>query len=227
MKLEELEQKIKIQFKNKDLLKEALTHRSYLNENPNWHLSHNERLEYLGDAVLELIVSNFLYHKYPDYKEGQLTSVRAALVNYQMLEKVSREISLGDYILLSRGEAKDTGKARGVILADALEALIGAIYLDQGYEMVQEFIEQYIIIHLDEVMEKELYRDSKSLLQERIQDELKLTPTYNVLNESGPDHNKVFSVGVYYGDKLVAQGEGESKQEAESQAAEKALKKLV
>ena len=226
MKLEELEQKIKIQFKKKDLLKEALTHRSYLNENPNWHLSHNERLEYLGDAVLELIVSNFLYHKYPDYKEGQLTSVRAALVNYQMLEKVSREISLGDYILLSRGEAKDTGKARGVILADALEALIGAIYLDQGYEMVQEFIEQYIIIHLDEVMEKELYRDSKSLLQEHIQDELKLTPTYNVLNESGPDHNKVFSVGVYYGDKLVAQGEGESKQEAESQAAEKALKKF-
>lgn len=227
MKLEELEQKIKIQFKNKDLLKEALTHRSYLNENPNWHLSHNERLEYLGDAVLELIVSNFLYHKYPDYKEGQLTSVRAALVNYQMLEKVSREILLGDYILLSRGEAKDTGKARGVILADALEALIGAIYLDQSYEMAQEFIEQYIIIHLDEVMEKELYRDSKSLLQERIQDELKLTPTYNVLNESGPDHNKVFSVGVYYGDKLVAQGEGESKQEAESQAAEKALKQLV
>ena len=144
-----------------------------------------------------------------------------------MLEKVSREILLGDYILLSRGEAKDTGKARGVILADALEALIGAIYLDQSYEMAQEFIEQYIIIHLDEVMEKELYRDSKSLLQERIQDELKLTPTYNVLNESGPDHNKVFSVGVYYGDKLVAQGEGESKQEAESQAAEKALKQLV
>src|SRR3989338_237926 len=135
-KFGELEKKLGISFKNKELLKEALTHRSYINENPDWPLSQNERLEYLGDAVLELVTSEFLYNKYPKYQEGQLTSFRAALVNYQMLAHVAKEISLEKYVLVSRGEAKDNGRGKEVILANAVEAFFGAVYLDQGYEVV-------------------------------------------------------------------------------------------
>ena len=230
MDLSSLEKKTGHQFKNINLLKEALTHRSYLNENPSWGKdflsSHNERLEFLGDAVLELIVTEVLFKDYPNSAEGELTSIRSALVNYQMLADVSREIVLSDYILLSRGEAKDTGKARDVILANAFESLIGAIYLDAGYEVVGKFINSFVMKRVAEVMEKELYRDPKSFLQEIIQEKMKITPTYDVISEKGPDHAKIFRIGVYFGDKLIAEGEGLSKQEAEVEAAKNALKEI-
>ena len=230
MDLSSLEKKTGHQFKNINLLKEALTHRSYLNENPSWGKdflsSHNERLEFLGDAVLELIVTEVLFEDYPNSAEGELTSIRSALVNYQMLADVSREIILSDYILLSRGEAKDTGKARDVILANAFESLIGAIYLDGGYEAAGKFINSFVMKRVAEVMEKELYRDPKSFLQEIIQEKMKITPTYDVISEKGPDHAKVFRVGVYFGDQLITEGEGLSKQEAEVEAAKNALKEI-
>jgi len=226
MNLNKLQKEINFVFKNKNLLKEALTHRSFLNENPSWPLPHNERLEYLGDAVLELVVSEYLFNKYKKAPEGKLTSLRAALVNYQMLSKVAREINLEDYLFLSKGEAKDTGKARDVILANTIEALIGAIYLDKGYRAVKRFITKYVLSHLQEVIELGLYQDAKSHLQEVIQEKFKITPSYRVLEESGPDHQKKFLVGVYFGDKLIAKGLGSSKQEAERKAAEEALTKI-
>lgn len=218
-----LETSIKYEFKNKDLLKEALTHRSYLNENLSWKSSHNERLEFLGDAVLELIVTEILFQKYPKQPEGILTTYRAALVNYVMLAEVAKEFHLEKFLLLSRGEAKDMGRARDVILANAFEALTGAIHLDGGYKNAQDFIKLFVLPHLKEVIEKGLYKDAKSLLQEKTQAELKLTPVYKVMSEEGPDHKKVFTVGVYFGDKLSATGHGPSKQDAEVEAAKKAL----
>ncbi|MEE8131825.1 MAG: ribonuclease III [Candidatus Paceibacterota bacterium] len=230
MDLTKLEKIIGHQFKNKDLLKESLTHRSYLNENPSWGANfmspHNERLEFLGDAVLELSVSEYLFQKYPDYNEGQLTSIRAALVNYQMLAKAAGDIELDKFILLSRGEAKDKGKAREVILANAFEAVLGAVYLDAGYLAAKSFIEKVVIVNLPEVLEKELYRDPKSLLQEIIQEKLKFTPSYQVLSEHGPDHQKIFRVGVFFDGDLAAEGEGASKQEAEVEAAKNALNSI-
>lgn len=225
MKLEELEKKIGVNFKNPDLLKEAVTHRSYLNEKPSWPVPHNERLEYLGDAVLELAISEMLYKKFPTDPEGQLTLLRAALVNYQMLSQVAVSINLDKFILMSKGEAKDTGKAREVILANAIEALIGAIYLDQGLSKINEFVEKFITVHLKEVLKNKTYKDAKSTLQEIIQEKLKVTPTYDVLEESGPAHQKIFKIGVFFGEKLIAQGEGTSKQEGETAAAKEALKK--
>ncbi|MEK7574291.1 MAG: ribonuclease III [Patescibacteria group bacterium] len=225
MDFSKLEKEISIEFKNKSLLKEALTHRSYLNENPQ-EGRQNERLEFLGDSVLELITSEFLFKKYPDQAEGQLTVLRAALINYQILARVAREIGLENYILLSKGEAKDTGKGREAILANAFEALLAAIYLDGGYQVSQNFISRFLLPHLDEILKKQLYRDSKSFLQEVIQEKFKVTPIYKVLEENGPDHQKIFRVGVYVGEKLIAEGQGASKQEAEVSAANQALSAL-
>lgn len=223
--LSKLEKKLGIQFKNKDLLKESLAHRSYLNENPSWKLPHNERLEFLGDAVLELAVTENLFSQFPQYPEGQLTSLRAALVNYQTMAKVAQDLELESFILLSRGEAKDIGRAREVILANAMEALIGAIYLDGDYKEAKKVIEQFIINpNLKNIIESGLYKDSKSHLQEIVQERLKLTPTYQLLEEWGPDHKKIFKMGVYFGDKLITEGEGYSKQEAEIEAARNALR---
>ncbi len=223
-KLRELEEKIKIKFNNSEFLKEALTHRSYLNEEPKWGLPSNERLEYLGDAVLELIVSEALFKKFPSFPEGQLTVLRAALVNSQMLAKVGTEFDLEKFVLMSRGEAKDIGKAREVILANTVEALIGAMYLDQGLAKTENFVKKFILSHLDEVLETKSYKDSKSELQEIVQEKLKVTPTYKVLEETGPAHRRTFRIGVYFGDKLVAEGSGASKQEGELEAAKRALK---
>jgi ribonuclease-3 len=223
MDLEKLEKKLGIPFKNKDLLTEALTHRSYLNEFPRWHLPHNERLEYLGDAVLELLVSEELFTKFPTYPEGQLTVLRAALVNYQILAKVAEGLGLVNFILMSRGEKKDTGKAREVILANAMEAVIGAIYLDQGFEEMRPFVRKFVMSNLDEVLTTRSYKDAKSELQEMTQEKLKVTPNYRILEESGPAHKRIFKMGVYFGDKLIASGEGASKQEAELEAAKNAL----
>lgn len=221
--LEQFEKETGIKFKNKKLLKEAFTHRSYLNENPDSGRSHNERLEFLGDAVLELAVTEHLFSNFPEKSEGELTSLRAALVNANMLFDIAQDLGLNDYLLLSRGEAKDLGRARQYILANTFEALVGAIYLDQGYDGARKFIAKNVISRTNEVISKKLFRDPKSLFQEKAQETHGLTPTYEVLKEWGPDHNKHFVVGVYLGKDLVAQGEGPSKQEAQSRAAEAAL----
>lgn len=226
MKHEEIEKKLAYEFKNEQLLLEALTHRSYLNEHAEWELPHNERLEFLGDAVIELVVTEELFNRYPDEEEGWMTSVRAALVNYVMLADVAREAGLDGAVLLSRGEAKDTGRAREVILANAFEAIVGAIYQDGGYGAAKKFINKFVTSRLAEVIKKSLHVDAKSLLQEKVQATLKLTPIYKVLSSEGPDHKKVFTIGVYYGDKLIAQGSGPSKQDGEVEAAKKALESL-
>ena len=218
------EKKIKVTFKDKDLLKQAFIHRSYINENPGLKLSHNERLEFLGDAVLELIVTDFLYKKYKDYNEGELTAVRSALVNAIIISEIASEIGINDYLLLSKGEAKDFGKARQYILANTYEALVGAMYLDKGYDVVDEFITKTLLPKTDEIVKKKLWRDSKSLVQEKAQEYVSVTPSYKVLKESGPDHDKHFTVGIYFGADLIAEGKGKSKQEAEQKAAETALK---
>jgi len=225
MDFTELERKIGITFKNQDLLTEALTHRSYLNEFPKWNLPHNERLEYLGDAVLELLVSEELFDRFKNYPEGKLTVLRAALVNYQILAKVAEDLKLQEFILMSRGERKDTGRAREVILANAIESLIGAIYLDQGFEKIRTFVKEFVMKNLDEVLKTKSYKDAKSELQEIVQEKLKVTPTYSVLGEEGPAHKRIFKMGVYFGEKFIAEGEGPSKQEAEIEAARNALKK--
>lgn len=221
--ISQLETKLGVTFKDKNLLQTALTHRSYLNENPSWHLPQNERLEFLGDAVLELAVTRYLYLHYEN-PEGELTSYRAALVNSIMLADVATELKLGDFLLLSRGEAKDEGKARMYILANTFEAVVGAIYLDQGYDAAEEFIGRVLLTRMSEVLDKKLYRDAKSYFQEKAQEISGITPTYEVLKEWGPDHAKNFVVGVYIGGELVAEGEGSSKQEAQQDAAEKGLK---
>ena len=224
MDISSLEKNIGVEFKDKDILSQALTHRSYLNENPKWHLDHNERLEFLGDAVLELVVTEYLYANYPN-PEGELTNWRAALVNAIILSEISKQFDLNDYMLLSRGEAKDTGRARQYILANAMEALIGAIYLDQGYEVASGFIHRFILSELPRIIEQRLYRDAKSLFQEKAQEKVGITPSYEVLDEWGPDHARQFKVGVYLAKELVAEGEGPSKQEAQQKAAEEALQK--
>jgi ribonuclease III len=218
-----LEKKLNLKFKNKDLLIQAFCHRSYLNENPDFYLNHNERLEFLGDAVLELIVTEEIYQKYPKKPEGELTNWRAALVNAKMLSKVSKDLGFNDFLLLSRGEAKELGKARQYILANTFEALIGAIYLDRGYKASEDFIKRYLIVKLPEIIKKGLFRDAKSRFQEEAQEKAGITPTYKVLEEWGPDHARHFIIGVFLNRKLAAKGEGSSKQEAEEKAAKNAL----
>ncbi len=223
MDLSELESKIGAVFRDKDLLAQALVHRSYLNENPSFRLSHNERLEFLGDAVLELVVTAALYREFPSKPEGELTSLRAALVNSKMLAELGEEIGLNDFLKLSRGEAKDVGRARQFILANTLEALIGALYLDGGYDPAKRFIESVLLRRLPDVISQQLYKDPKSLFQEEAQERAGITPTYVVVQEWGPDHDKHFVIGAYLGRELVAQGEGPSKQMAQEAAARQAL----
>lgn len=219
-----LEKKLNLKFKNKDFLIQAFCHRSYLNENPDFELDHNERLEFLGDAVLELVVTQWLYENYPGEPEGELTNWRAALVNAKMLAEVAQDSGFNDFLLLSRGEQKELGKARFYILANIFEAFIGAIYLDQGYKVCQDFIKKYLLVKLPNIIEKGLHKDPKSRFQEEAQEGLKITPTYKVLEEWGPDHAKHFIVGVFLGQEMVAKGEGSSKQEGEEEAAKEALK---
>jgi len=222
--LAQLEKYLKVSFKNKDLLKQAFTHRSYLNENPDFYLNHNERLEFLGDAVLELAVTEYLFLNYEKHAEGEMTNWRAALVNSQSLAKISNDLGFDDYLLLSKGEAKDTGKARQFILANTFEAFLGALYLDKGFRKCQSFIEKSVLKELPEILAKELYKDAKSTFQEKAQEKAKITPNYKVLKDWGPDHDKHFVVGVFLGADLVAEGEGSSKQEAEVKAAQNGLK---
>jgi len=218
----EFAKKIKVNFTNKDLLTQVFVHRSYLNENPNFKLDHNERLEFLGDAVLELIVTDYLYKKLPN-PEGELTNIRSALVKGKMLSDVADTLEMNKYLMLSRGETKSEGKARQIILANALEALIGAIYLDQGYDVTKKFIHDNILIKLDSILNEKLYLDAKSHLQELAQAEFSFTPIYKVVEESGPDHNKTFIVGCFIKENKISEGLGTSKQAAETNAAEIAL----
>ncbi len=219
-----LEDALGVVFKNKNLLRQALIHRSWLNENPESKLENNERLEFLGDAVLELIVTEHLYNNYPN-PEGELTNWRAALVNYQNLAQVAGNLGVNEFLMLSRGESKDTGRARQVILANTMESLIGAVYLDQGYKTAQKFVKENVLSGLNYIIENNLYKDAKSSFQEKSQEKHGITPIYKVIEETGPDHDKIFTVGVYLEDKLAGQGHGPSKQEAEQKAAEDALQK--
>jgi len=219
-----LEETLGIKFKNKKLLHQAFVHRSCLNENPGIKMDHNERLEFLGDAVLELAVTRNLFNDYPN-PEGELTTWRAALVNSKMLAEISTKLSFNDYLMLSKGESQDTGRARQFILANTFEALIGAVYLDQGFDKAEKFIKDKLLGELPKILEHKLYLDPKSHFQEHAQEKVGITPNYEVLKEEGPDHAKSFVVGVYLSSELIAKGKGPSKQAAQEDAARKGLKK--
>ncbi|MCX6739897.1 MAG: ribonuclease III [Candidatus Parcubacteria bacterium] len=222
--ISKLEKNLGVKFVNRDLITQSVVHRSYLNEHPEFELDHNERLEFLGDAVLELIVTEHLYRTYPN-PEGELTNWRASLVNAIMLAGIAKDLGIEDFLYLSKGESADANsKARMYILANAMEAVIGAIYLDQGYEVSRKFVHDKVISKLPEILEKKLYEDPKSRFQEISQDKVGVTPTYKVLEESGPDHAKHFVIGVFLKKDMIAKGEGTSKQEAQVSAAEEALK---
>jgi ribonuclease III len=222
--LSRLEERLGVKFKNQDLLTQSLVHRSYLNEHPEFRLGHNERLEFLGDAVLELAVTRYLYDQYPAQNEGELTNWRASLVNSDRLAVCAEELNINDFLFLSRGESKDSkSKARRYILANAYEAIIGAIYLDQGFESAEGFLHRELLPKLAGILANQLYLDPKSRFQERSQEVVGITPRYQVVAESGPDHDKRFEVGIYLNDERVATGIGASKQEAEEAAARKAL----
>lgn len=224
MNVEKLESVLGVTFNNKDLLIQAFVHRSYLNENPRFYLDHNERLEFLGDAVLELVVTDFLYANYPN-SEGELTAWRAALVNAKMLAKIAERLHMNDFLLLSKGESKDKGKARQVILANAIEAFIGSLYLDKGYNEVVPFVHTHIIPELTDIIAQQSYKDAKSMFQEMAQEKKGITPRYVVLKEWGPDHAKNFEIGVFLEDEQIGAGTGVSKQDAQQSAAEDALQK--
>ena len=220
--ISDLAKKIKVKFKNIDLLQQALTHRSYLNEHRDYKLEHNERLEFLGDAVLELVVTEHLYNNFSN-PEGELTSWRAALVNGETLAKISQKLGVEEFLLMSKGEKKDTGRARQYLLANAFEAITGAMYLDQGYDTAKKFIMENVVVELDEVLKSKSYMDPKSYFQEKSQEVEKVTPSYKLIKEWGPDHDKHFVVGVFLDSKKVAEGEGRSKQEAQREAAKNGL----
>ena len=219
----QLEKKLNLEFLNKALLEQAFCHRSYLNENPDFHSDHNERLEFLGDAVLELVVTENLFKNYNN-PEGEMTNHRAALVNAITLSELASKLGFDEFLLLSKGESKDTGKARQYILANTFESFLGALYLDQGYEKCKVFIEEHLLTELPRILKQGLHRDAKSHFQEMAQEKVKITPTYKVMKEWGPDHAKSFVVGVFLDKEMVAEGEGSSKQEGEESAAKNGLK---
>jgi len=226
--LAKLQKRLGLKFKNEGLLKQALVHRSYLNEHPNFEIGHNERLEFLGDAVLEIIVTEFLYLNFTKTPEGDLTNWRASLVNAKMLYEIAAEFGVEECLYLSRGEARDKNKkSRQFILANALEAILGAMYLDQGIAAVRKFVLKNIISKLDDILKNQTYLDPKSHFQEKAQEEKGITPHYQILDETGPDHAKTFKVGLYLEEELIATGSGSSKQEAQVDAAAKGIKKMA
>src|SRR3989344_1776922 len=218
-----LEKHIGVIFKDKELLHQALTHRSYLNENRDVSWGHNERLEFLGDAVLELVITEYLYKTYPNSNEGEMTALRSALVKAETLASVGGDMMVGEYLLLSRGESKDLGRARQYILANAVEAVLGAVFLDQGFKPTEKIVEKYLVPKIETIMKEGLTTDAKSKFQTQSQEHLGITPSYKTIKEAGPDHDKRFTVGDYLKDELVAEGEGDSKQVAEQNAARLAL----
>lgn len=223
MTIAEFKELNNLRFKDDALIEQAFIHRSFINENPRVRTTHNERLEFLGDAVLELVVTEFLYSKYPHQNEGDLTAYRSALVNAVTLGEVATSLGFNDLIRLSKGEAKDVHRARSSILADAYEAVIGAIYLGLGYETAHKFIATTLLIKTEEIIRKGLHKDAKSFAQEKAQELYSFTPTYRVLTEEGPDHDKLFNVAIFFGEEKIAEGKGKSKQEAETSAARNAL----
>ncbi len=221
-----LEKKLGFKFRSPVLLEQALVHRSYLNEHPDFHLGSNERLEFLGDAVLELIVSLLLYRDLPDYPEGKLTDIRSCLVRTESLAEFANILDLGEHLLLSRGEEDLGGRKNTGLMANTFEAVTGAIYLDQDLETARRFALPFLKKKLKEIIAKQSFKDSKSLFQEKVQEREKITPRYAVVSETGPDHQKTFTVGLWVGETLWAEGHGRSKQEAEEEAAQKALEKI-
>ncbi len=224
MDYSKIEEKIGVKFNHQDLLIQAFTHRSFLNENRDKDLEHNERLEFLGDAVLELVTTDYLFKTFPDRNEGDLTAFRASLVNTQSISDVATNLGFNDYLRLSKGESKDEGRARSYILANVFESVIGAVYLDQGYEKAEKFITEFLFPTLDRVIAEGTWVDAKSKLQEVVQEKHGVTPSYKTVKEDGPDHDKVFTVAVYFNDKKIDTGSGKSKQEAEQDVARKILK---
>lgn len=221
--IKEFEAKLGVTFNDINVLRHAFIHRSYINEHKEIGLEHNERLEFLGDAVLELVVTDFLFKKYPEKTEGELTAYRAALVNTNTLSEASTELGVNEYLLLSKGESQDTGRARQYILANTFESIAGALYLDQGYNAAQRFIADNLFGLIDEIVSKRLWQDSKSLFQEKAQENAGITPQYELIEEKGPDHDREFVVGAYLRKELIATGKGRAKQEAEQEAAKNAL----
>ena len=223
MNSDELEKKIGIEFSNKELLTKALTHRSYLNENRGEGLQNNERLEFLGDAVLELIISSELFNRYKDKSEGELTGIRSAIVRTESLAGESRRLDIGKHLLMSRGEEDSGGRDKDYLLANVYEAILGAIYLDKGVEECRKFVERTLLKQLNNIVENELFIDPKTKIQELVQAKYRLTPTYKVIKEHGPDHDKYFTVVLKIGEKVFTEGFGASKQKAEEDAAQKAI----
>lgn len=219
-----LSKKLGIAFKNPILIKQAFVHRSYLNEIKILKQS-NERLEFLGDSILSLLVSDYLYKQYPDFTEGELTNLRSSIVKTTTLARVAKDLDLGEYLLLSRGEEDSGGRNNTSILADTFEALLGSVFLDQGLVPAHKIVNDVLFPLLPKILADKLYKDAKSIFQELIQEETKISPVYKVLGEKGPDHAKEFTVGVYVGDKLWGEGIGKSKQEGEMKAAQSALVK--
>ncbi len=226
--LKDLEKKLKLNFKNKELLKEALTHRSYLNEAKNQKLASNERLEFLGDAVLSLIVSFWIFNEFKNYPEGKLTNLRSNLVKTSALAKIADELKIGDYLFMSRGEQEAEGQKNPTLNANAMEAVIGTIFIDQGIEQTEKFIKQNFEQMLKKLIASGKFKDYKSLLQEKIQSQTGQSPIYRTIKEEGPEHSKIFTVNVIHRDgSIIASGNGKSKQKAEQEAAELALEKIA
>jgi ribonuclease III len=224
--LQTFQDTIGIQFKDITLLERAFIHRSYLNEHPKLGLEHNERIEFLGDAVLELVVTDYLYRTFPN-PEGDLTNWRSALVKTESLAAVAEKLEISQHFKLSRGEAKGNARSHALISANAVEAIIGATYLDQGYDIAKKFITDHVISRLTEILRDGTWMDPKSKFQELAQEQFGLTPNYRVMDEMGPDHDKIFSIGVFVGDSLYGKGSGSSKQAGQQMAAAAALAKLT
>ena len=223
----EAEAALRLTFSNKALLQRALTHRSYLNENPDYPLEDNERLEFLGDAILDFITGEYLYHRFPEIAEGRLTNLRSALVRTERLAEYAVDLNLGEYLFLGRGEEESGGRTRAAILCDAFEALVGSLYLDQGIEITREFVYKMIEPALQDILASDSEKDAKSQLQEVAQSHCQLTPTYRTIKERGPDHAKEFTVEAIIGEKAYGTGKGNSKQNAAQAAAQEALSALL
>ena len=222
----ELQTKLNVQFKNIDLLDNAFVHRSFLNEHKGDGIENNERLEFLGDAVLELIISAYLFEHYPEKPEGELTNIRAAVVRTESLAEESRNLGFGEYLKMSKGEEDSGGKDKDYLLANTFEAVLGAIYLDQGFDVCVDYLNRTLLQKVSTIVENNLFIDPKTQAQEMIQAEFKVTPIYEVVKEEGPDHDKTFTVALMVNGKEMGRGSGTSKQKAEEAAAEKALESL-
>lgn len=221
----DFEKKLKINFSDKSLLQQAFIHRSYINEHKGTQLKHNERLEFLGDAVLELVITDFLFEKFPETPEGRLTAYRSALVRTESISAVARAMGMNDLLKLSKGESRDEGKARDYILANTFEAFIGAVYLDQGYQIAKDIIAKNLFSNIETIICEGSWRDAKSYVQEKAQEIYGETPRYKLISAEGPDHDKHFVMAIYFGEKMIAKGEGNSKQKAQQSAAQRAIEK--